>query len=222
MRNRIVSMISIAILGVLTSNHAAAQNNSAVDLRKFEAAADFSTMTFGDRQTQLGLGGRLTYNFKKYLAAEAAGYYFPSDCNFCGSTAGRTAEGLFGVKLGKRFEKWGLFAKARPGVITSSKGRYDIVLNVPPGTPPGLNPLSLVRTRKTSFALDVGGVVEFYPTKRLITRIDFGITDIHDGAYSAHVPVFDPVTGTFSLTTTRVPAQNAGRVQIIVGVGYRF
>src|SRR5215813_1249096 len=153
MRNRFLLMISIAILGVLTSNHAAAQSNSAVDVKKFEAAGDFSTTTFGDGQTQLGLGGRLTYNFNKYLAAEAAAYYFPGDCYFCGSTAGHTTEGLFGVKIGKRFEKWGIFAKARPGFITSSKGRSDIVLNVPAGSPPGLNPLSLVQTRKTSFAL---------------------------------------------------------------------
>ena len=222
MRKRFLLGVSIAILVVLTTNYARAQNNSAVDVKKFEAGGDFSTITFDSEQTQLGLGGRLTYNFNKHLAFEAAGYYFPNNCVFCGRNAGRTSEGLFGVKIGQRFQKWGLFGKVRPGVLSSSKGRSDIVLNVPPGSPPGLNPLSLVQTRATYFALDVGAVVEFYPTKRIITRLDFGGTGIRYGEHSTHIPVFDPVTGTFSLTTTTVPAQNKAQLQIMAGLGFRF
>ena len=31
------------------------------------------------------------------------------------------------MKVGKRFEKWGIFAKARPGAISFSQGAFDII-----------------------------------------------------------------------------------------------
>jgi hypothetical protein len=39
-------------------------------------------------------------------------------------------EVLAGVKVGKRFDSWGIFAKARPGVVSFSEGEFNI-LRVP-------------------------------------------------------------------------------------------
>src|SRR3982751_2453954 len=99
------------------------------ELPKFEVAGEFTTLereAFSQRRTEPGFGGRFTYNLNKMFAVEGAGYYFPKRCFQC-RNAGNITEGLAGVKVGKRFEKWGVFAKARPGVISFSQGTFDVV-----------------------------------------------------------------------------------------------
>ena len=202
------------------SHDVRAQNNSAVDVRKFEVAAEFSSLTFNSGQTEAGFGGRLTYNIDPHFALEAAGYFFPNKCNFCGLSAGRNTEGLFGVKAGKRFEKWGLFGKARPGLVSSSQGAFNFVANT---TSLGNDTQFLtVQKRLTSFAVDVGGVLEFYPTKRIITRFDFGSTIIHYGRRTENVPIFNFSTGSYTLTPYTFPAETRGTLQFMAGVGFRF
>src|SRR5215510_11726863 len=70
---------------------------------------------FPGDETQAGIGGRVSYNFNRSLAAEAEINFFPQQQFFIFSADGRAVQGQFGVKAGKRFEKFGLFAKARPG-----------------------------------------------------------------------------------------------------------
>jgi len=224
MKRKICLSAIIAVFLLLSSFAAKAQNNGSVDVRKFELAADFSTNTFEPGQTIVGLGGRLTYNLNSHFALEAAGYFFPQECQFCGRHTGRTTEGFFGVKIGKRFNKWGIFGKARPGVISSSQGQFDLVIGIPTTSPPSINLPSLffVEKRLTTFAADVGGVVEFYPSKRIITRLDFGSTIIHYGPRTINFPVFNPATGGFTLQQSTVPAQNRGTLQFMAGVGFRF
>lgn len=219
MKRKFFSSLIIAVFCVLSSSQANAQDNSSVEVKKFELGAEFVTLT-SSSTTKLGLGGRFTYNLNSHIALEAAGYFFPQDCNFCGSNSGRTTQGLFGVKIGKRFSKWGIFAKVRPGVDSTSKGEFDFVLlNNPPTT---AFSFAFVQKRSTNFAVDGGAVLEFYPTKRIITRMDFGILGVRHGQRTINVPAFDPVTGLYSLRTTTIPAQNLGTFQITAGVGYRF
>lgn len=221
-KTRLSGIIAVFIL--FGSFAAKAQDNGSVKDRKFELAADFSTNTFGVEETVVGLGGRLTYNLNSHFALEAAGYFFPQDCS-CGRASGQTTEGFFGVKIGKRFNKWGIFAKARPGVISSSRGNFDIVVvGIPTTSPPSLNfpAFTFVEKRLTTFAMDVGGVVEFYPTKRIITRLDFGSTIIHYGPRTINFPAFDPITGSFTSQQSTIPAQNRGTLQFMAGVGFRF
>jgi hypothetical protein len=218
-----LSAISAAFL-LLSPFAAAAQDNGSVKDLKFEAATEFTTMTFEPGQTILGLGTRLTYNINSHFALEAATYVFPHDCQFCGRHSGRTVEGLFGVKIGKRFNKWGIFGKVRPGVISSSEGQSDLVVGIPTTSPPSIfqPSLTFIPKRLTSFAADVGGVVEYYPSKRIITRLDFGETIIHYSRKTTNFPVFDPATGGFVLRPSTVPAQNRGALQFMAGVGFRF
>jgi hypothetical protein len=219
MKRKSVLSTIIGMVVLLTCLTVKAQSNSSVEVRKFELAADFSTITYEAGQSEVGFGGRLAYNLNSHIALEAAGYLFP-DCQFCSRRSGQTMEGLFGVKIGKRFDKWGIFGKARPGVISSSQGQFETQsLTTAATIPPSF---FFTQKRLTNFAADIGGVVEFYPSKRIITRLDFGSTIIHYGRHTINFPVFDPVTGAFTLQPSTTPAQNRGTLQLMAGVGFRF
>ena len=70
---------------------------------------------------------------------------------------------------GKRFEKWGLFGKARPGLVGFSRV-FDFGVQVGAGNQ---------FEKKLCPSLDIGGVVEFYVSPRWMARFDFGDTLIH-------------------------------------------
>ncbi len=107
-----------------------------------------------------GFGGRFTYNRFEHLAFEAELNHFPENPS---GDFGET-EAFFGVKAGTRFDQFGLFAKARPGVIHFGGGSAAERLS-----------------QKTQFACDLGGVFEYYPSPRWLVRADFGDTIIPFG-----------------------------------------
>ena len=74
-----------------------------------------------DTKTDVGFGPRIGYNATTYLTLEAELNFFLRDRDLEG---GRKVQGLFGAKAGKRFEKAGIFAKARPGFVRFSKGDF--------------------------------------------------------------------------------------------------
>ena len=193
------------------------------DLPKFEVAAEFTTLereSFNGRRTEPGIGGRFTFNLNENFALEAAGYFFPKRCFTCRNN-GRVTEVLGGVKVGKRFEKWGIFAKARPGVVSFSEGEFNIVLAPPTaGAPPGFQGEV---NRINSFAFDLGGVVEFYPSRRIVTRFDAGDTILHFGPRNLNFLSFDPITASppFLVPFTR-PSRTTHNFQFMASVGFRF
>jgi len=196
------------------------------DVPKFEVGADFSTITFNPGQTELGLGGRLTYNLNKHVALEGAGFFFPRRCQFCGrGNDGRITEGLFGVKVGKRFERWGIFGKVRPGVISFSQGKLDFVPTT--GIPPtglGAFPFDFQFRRLTTPVVDVGGVVEVYPTKRTIIRFDAGDTIVRLRERNVS-GVLNPPPGVLApsiLIVIRSPAETTHNFQGSIGIAFRF
>lgn len=190
------------------------------DLKKFEVAAEFTTLErddlFGQR-TEPGFGGRFTYNINRVFALEGAGYFFPKRCFQCRNN-GRITEGLAGVKVGKRFEKWGIFAKARPGVVSFSAGTFNVVDN--PSAP--AFPIQFELNRLTTFATDVGGVIEFYPSKRIVTRFDAGDTIMHFRRRNTNTVIFDPITGETSLVPITIPPRTTHHFQFMTSVGFRF
>ena len=189
------------------------------ELPKFEVAAEFTTLereAFSQRRTEPGLGGRFTFNLNKTFALEAAGYFFPKRCFEC-RNAGNVAQGLAGVKVGKRFEKWGVFAKARPGVISFSRGAFDAF---PPLAP--FSPVEIEFKRLTAFAMDVGGVVEFYPAKRIVTRFDVGDTIVHFGRRNFNTVTLNLETNTITPITVPLPPRTSHNFQFMTSVGFRF
>lgn len=198
-------------------------------LQRFEAGAQFSSLglqlvehnTFGavisfpdfrDVLTKAGFGGRFTFNLTPGFALEAQGDFYPQNTFPInnGRAGGRTLQMQAGLKAGKRFEKFGVFAKARPGVVSFGRA---IGIN---GTDPTFGFPIFEFTRKTYFSLDVGGVLEFYPTRRIFTRFDGGDTMIFYRSFEIPVFFFPP-----TLTFT-APAETLHNFQFSAGVGFRF
>jgi hypothetical protein len=158
----------------------------------------------GSYEADTGIGGRLTYNLNKHLAVEGALSFFPATPDNCTSHRCRyfglgdeRLLGVFGVKAGYRYDRFGLFLKARPGFRRLGKFPTDGVCRTQTRTPEGLCVNGV-----TYFAFDTGGVVEFYPTRRLMFRTDVGTAIIRQNdIYNAPLK---------------------GLIQINVGVGVRF
>lgn len=176
------------------------------------------------RKTQPGFGGRFGYNLTDNLALEAELNVFPKADSFSGPAAfnnGNFIHGLFGLKAGKRFEQVGIFGKARPGFLYASKG----ALQDKPGTvcaavfppPTGCSQT----TSKNSFALDVGGVVEVYPTKRTVIRFDVGDTIVRMDKRNVTAVLISRF-GTSDLGVIPVAAETTHNFQGSIGIGFRF
>lgn len=191
------------------------------EVPKFELAAQFTSITkpdFNNGATEPGFGATFTFNLNRSVALEAVGNFFPHSCRFCGNNSGNITQGLFGVKAGKRFEKWGIFGKARPGVVSFSEGETRIV-SIGTGPFPALQ---FQQNRLTHFAADLGGVLEFYPSKRIVTRFEGGDTLIHYGQHQNNFVVFDPTTGVPVLLPFTSPSVIRHNFQFVAGVGWRF
>ena len=205
-----------ALVILFAQSHAFSQSE---ELPKFEVAAEFTTLereAFSTR-TEPGVGGRFTYNLNRVFSLEAAGYFFPKRCFGCRNN-GRMTEALGGLKVGKRFDSWGIFAKARPGVVSFSEGETNIV-QVPASV---FDNIEFEQNRLTNFATDFGGVLEFYPSKHVVTRFDAGDTIIHFKRRTANALLFDSSTSTFTLTPFTIPARTTHHFQFMASVGFRF
>ncbi|HEX3142491.1 MAG TPA: hypothetical protein VHQ64_00840 [Pyrinomonadaceae bacterium] len=181
------------------------------------APCPFTSVATQNRATNYGFGGRFGYRVSEHFTLEGEGNFFPHDGVL---DAGRKIQGFFGVKAGKRFEKIGVFAKARPGFIRYSRGDYR-----EPGGPciaifP--QPIGCFQAQgRTSFAIDLGGVFEYYPTKRTIIRFDAGDTIVRLPA--RNVAAFQSNTASFlSLVVVPAPAETRNHFQASAGFGFRF
>jgi len=174
------------------------------------AETDLPVLPFDFEAAQAGFGGRMTYNFTRNIAAEVQTDFFLKDSfSFAnGRAGGRMIQFQAGPKIGKRFEKFGVFGKVRPGAVSFSKTvKWDFV--------PFPHDPTFQIERRTFFSLDVGGVLEFYPTPRLVTRFDGGDTIIFYG--STQVPFLTLRTPIFEM-----PAKRKHQFQFSAGVGFRF
>jgi hypothetical protein len=208
-------LISLIVLLVVYSQ-AVAQSS---EPRKFEVAAEFTTLERDDYsgRSEPGIGARFTYNLNRVFSLEGAAYHFPRSCFTCGHN-GTVTEVVGGLKVGKRFEKWGIFAKGRPGVVSFSRGEFNVV---PAPGPPSF-PFQFEFNRVNSFAVDAGGVVEFYVSDRIVTRFDAGDTIIHFGSRRFNTLLFDPTTNTATLFPITAPASTTHNFQFMASVGFRF
>jgi len=153
---------------------------------RVEIGAQISTLRLTDSDaTNAGLGGRVSYDLAPWLAAEGEFSFFPTDeIAVLGSALSgsdfrvvhrrQRAEAFFGLKLGTRFERFGVFAKVRPGFASLTHREMECV-----GAPCALMMLLLVQpVYRTELAVDLGGVLEFYPSSRMVVRVDLGDTII--------------------------------------------
>lgn len=188
---RALTPAAITLLLICASNAQAQEKNP-----KYEFGIHYSTLNISERSdNDSGAGLRFTYNFNDYLGVDAETTYFP---NRREGSAGNERQGLFGVRAGKRNSRYGVFAKARPGVTSF----YSL------GNP------GVFALGQTRFALDVGGVFEYYPVRNLAVRVDAGDTMVRfkTGDY------FVQGSG------TRMFVQNklSHNFQMNLGVAFRF
>lgn len=166
-------------------------------------------------ETEPGLGGRFTFNLTRYLGFEAEGNWFTRDHPNLAGPGGHIFQGQFGVKAGKRLEKWGFFGKARPGFVGFTK-TIQLVGTIPTtfaGIPTTQG--DFIIGTKLYPSMDVGGVVEFYISQRVMTRMDLGDTVIWYGEYAvAGFPVSAPII--------RRPPETKHNFQFSAGIGLRF
>lgn len=216
MRQQIIfGTVLMVLLLTLGYGEARAQSD---ELPKFEVGGHYATLTVEDNRTEPGLGARLTYNVNKHLAFEAEGDLFPHNArSFAFRNGGRATEGLFGVKVGKRYQHFGIFAKARPGLISFTQGRFDYV----PNHDGSSFPFDFRTERLTHAAFDVGGVLEFYPSRRIVTRFDAGDTIIRYGETTVNT-ITGTSGGTLTVSPITVPGATGHNFQFTAGVGFRF
>jgi hypothetical protein len=148
---------------------------------RFEAGAQVSTLHQSSfDNTSVGLGGRFTYNLAHWAAVEAEGIFTPADNVKVGiglpdfelSYERRRLEMFFGPKLGMRGDKFGVFGRVRPGFTQLSNRGVGCA-----GTFCALALIALPEYR-TELAVDIGGGVEFFPSRRTVARLDLGDTVI--------------------------------------------
>jgi len=174
--------------------------------QKVEVGVQFSvigrgTGPFFDSATSIGGGGRLTFNLTRYLALEGELNYFPG----AGFSDVRRFQGQFGVKSGLRFDRFGVFGKVRPGFVNT---KYEVPVFCVEG------PCPRIIDKDTGFSMDLGGVVEFYPSRRATVRFDVGDTIIN-----RREPQILYASGLFALPNSNFATHN---LQLSAGVGFRF
>lgn len=176
--HRRYALTMLALLGWLAAPQiAGAQSPSRLQLGAQVAAlriGDFST-------TNAGLGGRVSFELARWVNVEGEFNVFPRDTFETDSTSLATSafrlahhrrriETFFGPKLGVSGQRFGLFAKVRPGFSRLTDRGVECIGE-------GCAVILLARpVYRTEFALDLGGVFEFYPTARTVARLDVGDT----------------------------------------------
>ena len=113
--------------------------------------------TVACRKSLSAAGLNFTYNLTRGIAFDSAVNFIPGQ-----QGAKAMTEGLFGVKMGARFQHFGIFGKVRPGFIY-----YDQAMPGGGATAP---------SNLTRFATDLGGTVEYYPARNSTLRFDVGTT----------------------------------------------
>jgi hypothetical protein len=171
-----------------------------------------STALPRDHVGTAGYGGRFAYNANRYLALEAEVNYLP-ERNLNEVFQSRRVQVFGGVRAGRRWEKVGVFAKARPGAVNFDE--YGV-----------RGPCTFVAGSRdcfdqprTLFAFDAGGVVEYYPTRRTILRVDAGDTVIR---FRDSGPITFPPTGTSAGSSVFTRRETTHNFQMTFGFGVRF
>lgn len=206
-------LVLTTIFLLLISQSTVAQSTES----KIELGPQVTSLTlfgeFGGDVTEPGFGGRLTYNLNRKVAIEAEGNFFPNKNVFGGLGEGRAIQGQFGVKVGKRFSKFGIFGKVRPGFLSLGE-----VFSAEPGSTAVIFGVTIPNARigrKTHFTTDVGGVLEFYPTNRTVVRFDAGDTLVRYGSHFEFDPINFPAI-------IRRPTSVRHNLQITAGVAFRL
>ena len=205
MRHGILFTLLAAVL--LAPAAALAQAGGAPDVEEHRAEVGVlytGVNLEGFGETVNGLGGRFGYNFNKNLALDTEFSFFP-EARLGNRQFGQKTQAFAGIRAGARSRYVGLFAKARPGVMFIGEVTSGFNCN---STSFG----QTCRPSHNNLALDVGGVLELYPSRHAIVRLDAGDTIVRIRNANLGILTGGP-TATSDITHS---------FQFSVGFGYRF
>jgi hypothetical protein len=182
------------------------ENPNRAPLKRYELGAGYAHISLPVvksecgicRQNNSGFGSNFTFNFTRNIGLDNSVNLLPAQ----GGSRGMV-QGLFGMRLGERFEHWGIFGKVRPGFIYYQEAM------------PGLGEDH--STSLTRFAWDFGGIIEIYPNRRSSLRFDVGTTMVR---YLSDHP--DPRMSQLGDLRSNQYYVNQGNFQIGTSYTYRF
>jgi hypothetical protein len=154
-----------------------------------------------DLVTSNGFGVAAAHSLKHWLDLDASWMIFPGGDSATYQDGGSQQEVFAGVKGGLRRRYYGVFAKVRPGLVTSP----DTINSALTANPPYV--------RNYNFAADAGAVLEIYPrASHFVLRLDLGEVLTHYAAVKVAIP------GGYATE----PAQDKDAGLFTLGVGWRF
>jgi hypothetical protein len=179
---------------------------------RFETGASFTAIHSVNGGGPFGVGLEGGVNFGRHFALDGTLNWLPE--RFGLLTGGRVVQALAGVRAGQRFHHFGVFVKARPGFITSGSALTAINIDLTPGvfSSPG------TFSRLTERALDLGGVVEYYPARHWAFRYDLGNTMLFEEPIK--LKVIGPVPTGFVLG--HIGGATTNHFQFSTSMHYRF
>jgi hypothetical protein len=153
-----------------------------------------------------GFGGYASYKLYKVFYLDGDVLYFPRDTHSSGAhDGGQILQALAGVKGGIRRNHFGFFGKVRPGFNSYSKALTSINTTSSPAV--------YSYDRSASFALDLGGIIEFYPAEHGTFRLEVGDTHV----YFSNRNVNDN-----GMTVPSPGGALRHSIEFITGYGWRF
>jgi hypothetical protein len=187
---------------------------------KVEIVGQFTRLRFEQTPSQKnwksGGGAVIAYSINPTISLEAAFLGFGKGPTiFAGEVEDRPRpefQGLFGIKAGVQRQKYGVFAKLRPGFTGFSSAPHCIDDHI----------VSCGSYQKNGFTVDYGGVFEAYPVRRVVLRLDVG------AAYTRYPDrrVFIPSEPGSSIPFPGVFRDRDGvsrnLFQLSIGAGFRF
>jgi hypothetical protein len=194
----------LVIIALLLCAAGATRAQTQTDEHKFEIGGLYTAIGPERLDATLhGLGGRLGYNFNRYIALDTEANFFP-ETHLGNNQTGQRGQLFAGIKAGTHTKYVGLFAKARPGVMFNGAltSGFDCSRSAT---------VTVCRPEHHNFALDAGGVLEFYPATRAIIRLDAGDTIVRERQTT--MGFLTPVV------TTSATTHN---FQVSLGFSYRF
>jgi hypothetical protein len=178
---------------------------------KFEVGPFFTYLRIPDSdpinaQNQAELGGRFSWNFARHFAldAELEASPFRTTNLRTSYQGGYLSQGFAGVKSGKRWNRFGIFGKFRAGFNSYSGAIIQASQN---------GSLILTFGRRTDPSFDIGGIFEFYVSRRVLLRYDLGDAIIHYNSSSVMGPGGQAIP---------VPSEVRNNFQFSTAVAFRF
>jgi hypothetical protein len=158
-------------------------------------------------RTEPGFGGYASYRFYGVLYLDGDLLYFPQGTSSSSPQDGGTIlQGLLGLKGGIRRNHFGFFGKVRPGFHSYSGALTSVSTT-------GSSSSVYTYARSNNFVLDLGGIVELYPSERSTVRIEVGDTHLFFGTRNVDVDgITEPVSG----------GKMQHSIQLMLGYGWRF